>query len=137
MVFATVMVMGIIARLFPFKTESEKLNNLIAIFREHHLLLVFTALTAGITEELMFRAYLIPKLQILFKSAYAPPILSSVFFGFLHVGYGTALNVAGPMVIGLVFGFHYMKYRNIKILMIAHFLWDYGLLLLKLHVTPQ
>jgi membrane protease YdiL (CAAX protease family) len=96
-----------------------------------------TAITAGITEELMLRAYLIPRLQLLFKNDYIPVIVSSVLFGFLHFGYGTALNIVGPMVIGLIFGFHYVRYRNIKILIIVHFLWDYLLIALKIHFTPH
>jgi membrane protease YdiL (CAAX protease family) len=132
LILAAVIVLGIIARIFQLEKGSEEILKIILIFRNHPVLLLLTALTAGITEELMFRAYLIPRLQLLFKNDYIPVILSSVFFGLLHFGYGTVVNMLGPALIGLIFGFHYVKYRNIKILMIAHFLWDYILILLTM-----
>ncbi len=136
-VLAMVIVLSIIAMVLQLKAQSEGMEKMIAIFRDHHALVWLTAITAAITEELMFRAYLIPRLQLLFKNTYMPVILSSVLFGFLHFGYGTALNILGPMLIGLIFGFHYVKYRNIKILIIVHFLWDYLVIALKIHYTPH
>jgi membrane protease YdiL (CAAX protease family) len=45
---------------------------------KNRLLLVFTCLTAGITEEIIFRGYLLPRLEILLKikfiSHYIKPI---------------------------------------------------------------
>jgi membrane protease YdiL (CAAX protease family) len=136
-VLAMVIVLSIIAMILQLKARSEGMEKMIAIFRDHHALVWLTAITAAITEELMFRAYLIPRLQLLFKNTYMPVILSSVLFGCLHFGYGTALNIVGPMLIGLIFGFHYVKYRNIKVLIIVHFLWDYLLIALKIHFTPH
>lgn len=136
-VLAAVIVVGMIAMMLQLKKESEVAQSFIPVFRDHHVLLIFTAITAGITEELMFRAYLIPRLQLIVKNTYVPVILSSVFFGLLHFGYGTALNVIGPILIGLIFGVHYVKYRNIKILMIAHFLWDYLILLLEQYLVSK
>ena len=135
-VFGAVIVMAMIAVMFQLKT-SEGFGRLIPVLRAYPVLLVFTAITAGVTEELMFRGYLIPRLQALFKNNYIPVVLSSIVFGFLHFGYGTALNVIGPMLIGIVFGFHYVKYRNITILMIVHFLWDYILLLLSMRFATD
>lgn len=136
-VFAVVIVVSVIAMMLPLGRQSEVAQAFIPVFREHYVVLVFTAITAGITEELMFRAYLIPRLQLVVKNAYVSVILSSVFFGLLHFGYGTALNVIGPILIGLIFGVHYVKYRNIKILMIAHFLWDYFILMLEQYLVSN
>lgn len=80
--------------------------------------------TAGFLEEFIFRGYMIPRLQLFFKSRHVPIIISSVIFGLLHLGYGTVVNVVGPIIIGLVFGYHYQRYRNIKILIICHLLID-------------
>jgi len=82
------------------------------------------AITAGVLEELIFRGYMIPRLKLFFKSAHWPVIISSVIFGVGHWGYGTLVNVLVPLFIGLVFGYHYYKYRNIKILIICHLLID-------------
>ncbi|GAA3969285.1 CPBP family intramembrane glutamic endopeptidase [Mucilaginibacter dorajii] len=80
--------------------------------------------TAGFLEEFIFRGYMIPRLQLFFKNQHLPIIISSIIFGLLHLGYGTLVNVVVPVIIGLVFGYHYHKYRNIKILIICHLLID-------------
>jgi len=108
----------------PFSKTSEKLIEIANLFRQNKFLLVFSALTAGVTEEIIFRGYLQPRFQIIFNSPFAGILVSSVLFGLLHYGYGTAINMIAPFFIGLVFAFYYWKYRNIKALMICHFLWD-------------
>jgi membrane protease YdiL (CAAX protease family) len=40
---------------------------LVQVLKKNRLLLVFTCLTAGITEEIIFRGYLLPRLEILLK----------------------------------------------------------------------
>ena len=107
-----------------FSKTSEKLIEIVNIFRQNKLLLVFSALTAAFTEEIVFRGYLQPRFQIIFKSPFPGILISSVLFGLLHYGYGTAINMIAPFYIGLVFAFYYWKYRNIKVLIICHFLWD-------------
>ncbi|QEC76742.1 CPBP family intramembrane glutamic endopeptidase [Mucilaginibacter ginsenosidivorax] len=81
-------------------------------------------ITAGVLEELIFRGYMIPRLKLFFKSGHWPVIISSVIFALGHWGYGTAINVLVPLFIGLVFGYHYYRYRNINILIICHLLID-------------
>ncbi|WDF78126.1 type II CAAX endopeptidase family protein [Mucilaginibacter sp. KACC 22773] len=81
-------------------------------------------ITAGVLEELIFRGYMIPRLKLFFKSGHWPVILSSIIFAAGHWGYGTAINILVPLFIGLVFGYHYYKYRNINILIICHLLID-------------
>jgi membrane protease YdiL (CAAX protease family) len=85
---------------------------------------LFTIITAGFLEEFIFRGYMIPRLKLFFKSEHPPIIISAVIFGLGHVGFGTLVNVLIPMLIGLVFGYHYYKYRNLKILIICHLLID-------------
>lgn len=136
-VVAVLIVFSIVWTLLGFKKDSNSLNKIIDIFRHNHFLVVLTCLTAGITEELVFRGYIMPRLQLLFNKTYISVIISSVIFGLIHFGYGTALNVIGPFIIGLVFALHYYKYRNIKILIICHFLWDYIVILLKLNFQPH
>lgn len=81
-------------------------------------------ITAGVLEELIFRGYMIPRLKLFFKSGHWPVIISSVIFAAGHWGYGTLINILVPLFIGLVFSYHYYKYRNIKILIICHLLID-------------
>ena len=111
--------------------KSTELSVIIDILRTNKLLLVFTVLTAGIVEELIFRGYLLPRLEIIFKSPFWAITISSLLFGSLHYKYGTVINIAGPVFIGFVFSYYYWKYRNIKILILSHIIWDLiGILIL-------
>jgi membrane protease YdiL (CAAX protease family) len=93
----------------------------------------FAILTAGIVEELIFRGYIQSRLQLLFKSEYWPMIISALCFGLVHAGYGTLINMMIPFIIGIIFSWHYYKYRNIKILMICHALIDINALFAHQH----
>ncbi|WP_084157358.1 CPBP family intramembrane glutamic endopeptidase [Flavobacterium denitrificans] len=129
--FLAVYITGLLIMLFKITAESAVLQKALALFKKSYFLLFFTCVTAGITEELIFRGYLLPRLELLFKNKIPAIIISSILFGLLHIGDGTLLNVIGPIVIGLVFAIQYEKYRNIKILIICHFLWDLFLLMAK------
>lgn len=100
-------------------------------FKNNIPLILFTSITAGITEELLFRGYLIPRLEIIVKKTYLSILISSILFGLIHYSYDTLIQVIGPFSIGLVLALHYQKYRNIKILIICHFLWDLMSILIK------
>lgn len=111
--------------LFGLKEEhSLILNEMRDYMNAHPLLFVFTCLTAGVVEELIFRGYLIPRLNILFNNLYLPAIVSAVLFGAVHFTYGTVSNIIVPFFIGLIFGFYYQKYRNLKVLILCHFFVD-------------
>lgn len=129
--FIAVYFTSLLIMLLKLHAESVVLNRALALFKKSYFLLFFTCVTAGITEELIFRGYLLPRLELAFKNKNLAIIISSFLFGLLHIGYGTLLNVIGPIVIGTVFAFQYEKYRNIKILIICHFLWDLFLLTAK------
>jgi len=70
---------------------------------------------------------------LLLKNSYLSIIISSIIFGFLHFSYGTFIQVFGTFLMGLVFAIHYNKYKNIKIVIACHFLWDLSILLIKIH----
>ncbi|MEO8416613.1 MAG: type II CAAX endopeptidase family protein [Ginsengibacter sp.] len=116
----------IIQKLLSFvsQAKSVRLSALLNIFRNNNPMLFFTAFTAGVVEELIFRGYLQPRLEIISNSPSLAIILSSLLFGLLHYSYGTLFNVIGPVFIGLVFALYYRKYKNITVLIVCHFLWD-------------
>lgn len=120
-----VMFANLLLKFFGLLKESGSIVKMMKIFSTNKLLAIATAATAGITEEIIFRGYIQTRLQLILKSPSAAIVISSVFFGLTHYAYGTIANVVGPFVIGLVFSIYYSKYRNIKILMVCHFLWDY------------
>ena len=105
---------------------------IVKIMHAHKVLIVIVPVIAGVVEELIFRGYIQTRLQLFFKKAYMPIILSSVMFGIVHIGYGTIPQIIVPCFIGLVMAIHYYKYRNIKILIICHFLYDFIALYVKL-----
>jgi membrane protease YdiL (CAAX protease family) len=115
---------SLVYRLTGISKTSIKLLEMVAVFRANKLLLVFTALTAGVVEELIFRGYLQPRLEIILKKLALAIVISSILFALLHYRYGTVINIIGPFFIGLIFSYYYWKYRNITILIICHFLWD-------------
>ena len=123
---------AILLRVLGVPQHSAKLDELMNFFRDDPFLMIFTCLTAGFVEELLFRGYLLPRMALLFNSSIAAVIVSSVLFGLMHFGYGTIINMVGPFVIGLVFAIYYWKFRNIKVLIFCHFAWDLMALLLKL-----
>lgn len=125
-------IIGLILYMLGLQKESERFVHMLAIFREHQWLIFVTAGTAGIVEELTFRGYLMPRILVLFKSPALAIIISSVLFGLLHFGYGTIVQVIGPFFIGLIFAIYYYKFRNIKILIVCHILWDIMAIYLKL-----
>ncbi|MEO7978157.1 type II CAAX endopeptidase family protein [Flavobacterium sp.] len=129
--FIAVIIVGSIILLFKIKVESVVLNKALALFKNNYFLLFFTCVTAGITEELFFRGYLLPRLAIVLKNTKLAIVLSSLLFGLMHYGYGTLFQMIGPAVIGLVLAFQYQKYQNIKMVILCHFLWDLLLLSIK------
>jgi len=127
---AGLVILILISKLFHY-TGDQKSREIVQILHHNKLLLVFTSLTAGITEELICRGYILTRLQLFFKKAYMPIIISSLFFGIAHISYDSIPKIIGAFFIGLVFGYHYQKYRNIKILIVIHFIWDLTLLLIR------
>ena len=123
---------AIVLRLLGLHQQSAMLDELMKIFRNDPFLMLFTCVTAGFVEELLFRGYLLPRLALLFNNSLVAVIVSSVLFGLMHFGYGTVINMVGPFIIGLVFAIYYWKFRNIKVLIFCHFTWDLMALLLKL-----
>lgn len=119
-----------IAHVLHWKTESAVISRLIGYSVP---LKLFIVVTAAYTEEMLFRGYLMPRLQLFLKGNWVPVILSSLIFGLAHFRYGTFVNVAGPVFIGLVFAAYYQKYKNIKVLIICHFIIDFIGLFLSRH----
>ena len=125
-IFLGALIIGLTLKVFGLKPdESSKMVEIVKIMKHNLPLLLFTCLTAGVTEEFIFRGYLMPRLQLFFNNNYASIVISSMLFGIMHVGYGTVFQVLGPIFIGVVFAVHYQKFRNLKIIMFCHFFWDF------------
>jgi len=92
--------------------------------QRYPLLLVFTCITAGITEEYVFRGYILSRLSLFFKNKHWPVIISALLFASVHLSYKTVHELLFVFLFGLVTGYFYQKYHNLTALMIVHFLTD-------------
>ena len=134
--FVTI-IMGLVLRILHLDSQSEVLNKMTTLFKNQHWLIILTCVTAGFTEELMFRAYLQPRLEILFKNRWIAIAGSAFFFALIHFGFGTVQNILGPFVIGMIFAIHYSYFRNIRFLIVFHVLWDIMAIYLILFLKDQ
>ena len=113
-----------VLRVAGHDAKSTAMTHLMDLLRNKMPLLIFTAVTAGIVEELIFRGYVQPRLEEIFRNPYVAIIVSSLLFGLLHYRYGTLIQVIGPTYIGMIFAIYYWKYRNITVIIVCHFGWD-------------
>lgn len=79
--------------------------------------MLFSVISAPIVEELIFRAIIFKRLSKKF-SIWTSMIVSSLIFGMLH----TNLSIIGAIVFGIANCILYLKYKNILIPMLVHFL---------------
>ena len=118
---------GIVAnipKLFGWRDNNALLKRLFPLFEHRQWLLIFVAFTAGVTEELLMRGYVLTRLSLLVKNRYVPIIVSALLFSALHYSYRSLKELIFAFLIGIIYGAFYQKYRNIKVLIIAHFMLD-------------
>jgi membrane protease YdiL (CAAX protease family) len=101
------------------------MKKITAVITGHQAMIFFIALTAGVTEEVIFRGYLLTRLSQWFKNNVAAVIVSSLLFAALHYKYGSTRELIFTFLIGVIFSIYYIKYRNIKAIILTHFLIDY------------
>ena len=101
------------------------IKKIIAIITGRQVTIFFIALTAGVTEVLIFRGYLLTRLSQWFRNNVAAIIVSALLFAALHYKYGSLRELIFTFLIGTIFSIYYIKYRNIKAIIVTHFLIDY------------
>lgn len=89
---------------------------------------IYTLLLVGLTEELVFRGFLMSRLALLLGETggawIAAAILTALVFGALHLQHGL-LSALNATVLGLLFGFVYLGTgRNLWLVVAAHSLYD-------------
>ncbi len=117
-------VISSIPRFFGWHDNYKVVNSMMGLITKNTALMIFGGITAGVTEELIFRAYLVPRLTLLFKNRYLPVIISSLMFAAIHYRYYNLKEVIFAFLIGVIFAIHYQMYRNIKVLMLTHAIID-------------
>jgi len=108
-------------------------NRMLKTMRLYPLSIVFAAFTAGVTEEFIFRGYIISRLSLLLKNKHLPVIISALLFMCIHLGYKNIGELIFTFLFGVVFGYHYQKYRNIMVLVTVHALWDFLAMFAAIH----
>lgn len=119
---------GIVANIpkfFGWRENNAVLKRLLPLFEHRQWLLIFVAFTAGVTEELLMRGYVLTRLSLLVKNRYVPIVVSALLFSALHYSYKSLRELIFAFLIGIIYGAFYDKYRNIKVLIAAHFLLDF------------
>lgn len=110
------------------KSEFEKssFKDILPKSKEDKKVWTYVSWTAGLTEELIYRGFLLFALTQLFPnlSIWAILVLASVFFGLAHT-YQGYLNVIKTSVFGVIFAILYIGLGSIYPLIIVHFLIDY------------
>jgi len=117
-------IIGSIPKFLGWHEDNAIFKRIIATFTNRPWLMLFTAVTAGVTEELIFRGYILTRLSLLFKNKYLPIIISAIAFSSLHYSYRSLREYILTFLIGILFGAYYQKYRNIKVLIVVHFMID-------------
>jgi membrane protease YdiL (CAAX protease family) len=120
---------SVILKSLGFSAQSAQAEKIIQVIASNIWLLIFTCVTAGVTEELLFRGYLFSRLALLFRSSWLAVVVSSLLFAAFHAGFGTLVQFLNPLYIGLIFTLFYRKYSNIKIPIIIHIIIDLSSLL--------
>ena len=133
LLYIVVAIVSAIPVFLGWHESNEVMKKIAFLLKGHQLMIVFVALTAGVTEELIFRGYMLTRLMQFFEKPYIPVIISSLAFSALHYKYHSLIETLFTFLIGVVFSIYYIKYRNIKALIVTHFLIDFISLTLMQH----
>ena len=110
--------------------ESPALLHVLPRTRLEKLIFVFVAFTAGITEEIIFRGFLIAALAVVMPNLWLAAIASSVAFGMLHA-YQGRVGIGRTALTGFVLAVPFVMTSSIMPGIVAHTMIDLvgGLLL--------
>lgn len=117
-------VLVLIIQSMDFATQWEGIDDIRKLTLQNLPLLIFTCFTAAVIEEILFRGYILPTLSNITNSVNLGIIISSILFGLMHLSYGTAHQVIIPIYFGIIFSTYYSKFRNLKVVIFCHFIWN-------------
>ena len=113
-----------IPELLGFHDDYRSIRYWNKLLKENMPMNVLACVTAGVTEELINRGYIYPRLCLLFKSPILPLFISSLFFSLMHMGYDNLGEYIFTFIFGLCCALFYRRFRNIQTLIIFHFIYD-------------
>ncbi|MDD5339977.1 MAG: type II CAAX endopeptidase family protein [Candidatus ainarchaeum sp.] len=112
-VFMLVFLLSVAAMLFGFNDQA-KVTQKIADLPLY--VLAMAVIFAPISEELLFRALLVPRIGIVF---------SSLVFGGLHLAYGSVVEVVGVAMVGLVLALVFRFSKSITPCILIHLIYNF------------
>ncbi|MEM5948500.1 type II CAAX endopeptidase family protein [Spirochaetia bacterium 38H-sp] len=92
--------------------------------KEAFYVLIPILLIGAYWEELLFRSYMISRLRSMGADNTSAIFVSSTLFGLGHLYEGGFVSFVVTASIGAFLGRQYLKYKNIHIISIAHFLYN-------------
>ncbi len=112
-VFALVFMIGIAALLLGVNDEAKVTQKVAGL---PLYVLALAVIFAPISEELLFRALLVPRIGV---------VLSSLVFGGLHLAYGSVVEVVGVAMVGLVLALVFRFSKSITPCMLIHLIYNF------------
>jgi len=78
-------------------------------------ILIFAIIAAPVSEELFFRAFLVPRIGI---------TVSSIAFGLVHFAYGSMVEIVGAIIIGVILAVVFKSSRSITPCLAIHIIYN-------------
>jgi membrane protease YdiL (CAAX protease family) len=111
-VFATLVIFDLVATVVGFNDQAKIVEKVSSL---PWYIILFAIFLAPISEELFFRALLVPRIGIVF---------SSIAFGLVHVAYGSTVELVGAALIGVILGFIFKLSRSITPCLLIHVIYN-------------
>ncbi|GAA0340003.1 hypothetical protein GCM10008967_32990 [Bacillus carboniphilus] len=107
--------------------ENSSISVMLPVSKKEKKLWNYVSLTAGITEEIIYRGFLIYALTYLFPelSIWVVIVVASLIFGLAHTYQGFIVGVTRTAIVGVIFSILYIGLDSILPLILLHFLLDY------------
>lgn len=112
---------GWLVGLLELEPSSETMNELLSLPLHQRFSI---AATAAITEELLYRGYPIERLEESFGNLWLAGSLSILLFVGVHLPVWTYTAIIPMSLISLVLVLLYVRYRNLWVVILAHFVVD-------------
>ena len=112
LVFALLMALGLASYALGFN-DNAKVAQKIGTLPSYIILLAIFG--APIAEELLFRAYLVPRTGI---------ILSSIIFGAVHLAYGSVVEVVGVALVGMILAWIFRRSKSVAPCIAIHITYN-------------
>ncbi len=112
-IFAVLAVLSIVSYYLGFNDEAKVTQKISGL---PLYVLALAIVLAPLSEELLFRALLVPRIGV---------VLSSLVFGGLHLAYGSIIEVVGVALVGIVLALVYRYSKSITPCILIHLVYNF------------